>query len=762
MNFYPIYEIKIQLYTNIIEEPIVTFKRSMLIDPEEVKEYSSENILEGIVGTAEKVAKETGKKTYLQDYPYFSQDFKYKNSILSLSFKEKIELFFNAYNFKKYLLTNNDGIFEKMQSTVNAKNDLIKNNISIMLLAFFPTKLQISDTIKNSYDMTTKKESIPSILQILGTSTNSFLNIDFNRQTDRKRQNRNYGGEVEIDKKKTKKLDTVFTVHKVVWLNDFLNHLEYKKIVQKYMVFNEWYELNQQNTKKNQLIDLKKKLYKNVYKNTNSNSDYNQYRSFQKFLSEFIKKRKTCNVELQPLLNPTNDIEVEKFYKFMDGLFEYYISTKENKVESKSKSMNITLKKLQDFLIGKEIRVNEIFIEKIKKLDFQRIYGLLYWTEYDADEFKKQIELFYYSKPKTIDKLEAESKINALLKKTKIRMEDLERLQPKDIITQIVEYPNQTNLEYLVKLLVKEEASFKTQVDSLMNVGFDFIHDSTSLFSSSSSNIQKNKEKRIEIFVMVDLQPGILTSNLDIAKECANQDEDLGRRYLELIEPKINLKYNDDWAVDKNRPMISLNSNHSGETTEDYFHSNHGMEDRYSDSFQNNKVKEEISEPLIDFLDRMDIGSHTIQSFLEEKIKSREIQGIQGLDINDINDKYFESNTLLKMSRMKQPDFYKLLKEFERNRNYYNEAQKKIKKIEFKYLNKTFLLAINQNAEKLKTYQQQNNHTKEEETKLDLIMYVIFIFITETIIQKKMGGASLHKTKRRKKISKHFYTRRRQ
>lgn len=190
---YDIEELKIMLYTNIPSNRLLPFTRKLLSHPEI-----------------------TTTTIDLNDYPYFTFDVKYpKGQMQYLRYQERVETFFNKQLFSEYL-------FAYSKKTLVSKDDdsyyterdkIIEHNIMTMIEILFPTKFPVITDIHTSYD------------KIMGNS--SFSRMILNPIKPK------YFSHLKINGKD-------YTFKKNVWLNDFLNHPLYRKLLEDYRKFWVW------------------------------------------------------------------------------------------------------------------------------------------------------------------------------------------------------------------------------------------------------------------------------------------------------------------------------------------------------------------------------------------------------------------------------------------------------------------------------------------------------------------------------------------
>jgi len=187
-NSTQIKEIKITLYTNIptatdYEKSILTFSS---ISSPELKELTT---------------------TIRPDQkPFFTYNIKYTESVLgSLTYVQIVKTFFKKDSFLKRFAYLSQYSYDKDEDKKNEqKKEVIDNNIMLMLKYLLPTRYPAVNNHYNSYDLLVGKRSLKALF--------------FNPFTTRKPTVLKISGKL-------------YTLKKVIWLNDILNHPEYKNLL---------------------------------------------------------------------------------------------------------------------------------------------------------------------------------------------------------------------------------------------------------------------------------------------------------------------------------------------------------------------------------------------------------------------------------------------------------------------------------------------------------------------------------------------------
>jgi hypothetical protein len=190
---YDIEELKVMLYTNIPNNRLLQFNRKMLSQPEI-----------------------TSTNTDLNDNPFFTFDVEYpKGQMQYLTYQERIEIFFNKQLFSEYLFAYSKKtlVSKDNENYYKERDAIIEYNIMTMIEILFPTKFPVITDIHTSYDKIIGKSSFNRmILNPIKTKYFSHLKIN----------------------------GTDYTFKKNVWLNDFLNHPLYRKLLEDYRKFWVW------------------------------------------------------------------------------------------------------------------------------------------------------------------------------------------------------------------------------------------------------------------------------------------------------------------------------------------------------------------------------------------------------------------------------------------------------------------------------------------------------------------------------------------
>lgn len=162
------------------------------------------------------------------EYPYITGNVKYDDGYLKRQpYNRRVQFFFDKNKFKKWLNEYHNGnAVEETDENIDAINDNLKNNVDIMMKLLFPTVYPVVENYQNSFDTkivrefssmfnVTAKGAIPFGLSGLVPSLSVFYSY------------------LKIDGK-------VYTITKIIWLNDMINHPVYKDLLNKYKEFKKW------------------------------------------------------------------------------------------------------------------------------------------------------------------------------------------------------------------------------------------------------------------------------------------------------------------------------------------------------------------------------------------------------------------------------------------------------------------------------------------------------------------------------------------
>ena len=247
----------IKFNTNIPSktEQLVEFTRSMLHIPVDPSIPNTNDII-------------------LEKYPFITADVKYPRKYLSrLNYRERLAFFFNEGVFTDTLSKH-----ATRSSKNRSKQYLFEKNVLIMLDILFPTSFPVASNVSMSKDAlygntsttySAKPRSIFDALSMNVGPTFSYLTI----------KGKNY------------------TVQKLVWLNDLLNHPLYYKLIDSYR----------------------------KYRDDTQDKKPQTQRVFKSLLREFQTIRLSTNTKLQELINEFSDDDSSKLPALFDYVIGHYL-----------------------------------------------------------------------------------------------------------------------------------------------------------------------------------------------------------------------------------------------------------------------------------------------------------------------------------------------------------------------------------------------------------------------------------------------------
>jgi len=265
----------------------------------------------------------------LKDYselPYFTDEVEYPTKSLYKMEPYEIFDFFFSRSYFEYKL--DYIIFKKNRGTKPPKKEsaeivntnYTKKNIMTMLTLLFTTVYPRTNNVTNSMDEYIRKQTNPlNLNRITQTPNYTYMNID--------------GSE--------------YTLVKIIWLNDILNHPKYKKLANEFINYKTWCISQSQN--------IKNKIDDNIQKIEKLIIDFN--------LSELL------NIIIQKLDNIKNS--KQKMYSYNFDLFQSNVEY--------LKKIIIIINLYKSFLISGKQNDTEFlnkanqFIEEFKPYDGQNV-----------------------------------------------------------------------------------------------------------------------------------------------------------------------------------------------------------------------------------------------------------------------------------------------------------------------------------------------------------------------------------------------------
>ena len=255
-------EIVVMINSNIPDKPAFKLTSSMLYHPD--LKY--------------------GKKLSLVETPFFTADVEYPYKSLwylsKQSYKKILQFFFNKSYFEKKLMAflpnekrgnntrGNSGMTdeEKERDSLDTRNIIMKRNVMIMLALLFPTTFPAKGNLSDSYHSFILHKSDKSTSVKTSSVSSNFSYIKEGGKT--------------------------YTVSKVVWINDFFNHPEYRSFIDEFHKYKRWSE-NESKEIKKRVTSLKEILLKKLKRNdtdTKNDKDILYLPIFIKDIKENIKE----------------------------------------------------------------------------------------------------------------------------------------------------------------------------------------------------------------------------------------------------------------------------------------------------------------------------------------------------------------------------------------------------------------------------------------------------------------------------------------
>ena len=192
----------------------------------------------------------------LDMYPYFAPYKVYRKAkIQRMTYLERVELFFNRQRFEQVIFGRKSKTKKKMAKRKRIEMDeglesLKDKNFVFTVKMLFSTAFPIVDNFSQSSDYF--NQDITRSFSFKGTNLEFFPFLS--GKFDKKFSHLNLGGEI-------------YTVTKVIWVNDVFNHPLYNRIVDNYRKIKD--DMEALSIREEGLIDRKEKLMKVLYDEKN-------------------------------------------------------------------------------------------------------------------------------------------------------------------------------------------------------------------------------------------------------------------------------------------------------------------------------------------------------------------------------------------------------------------------------------------------------------------------------------------------------------
>jgi len=491
-------------------------------------------------------------KSEESQYPFFTTDVELPYSdIEALGRKQSVEFFFDKELFRRKIMTIS-------RSKKNAKNDNARKNVITMLSIFFPTSFPIEENISDSFrtkiqelqTVKTKVSILPNFLsRFLFTSENNYSYIRLE--------------------------SSVYTVVGTIWINDIINHPEYRKLLEFGKGISSWWEnekrvINTNVSKKEKELDAIIKL----------NLGKGAEKSIDKIAKDYIKNKLVLIYNTNGQSDIKNRINAifELYFYIKYNRREYsssrYYSSRENEIPSeirsefgydKIESIGLNIYKMQktmEFfddpsqyteLFEREVKKEEKSIELLKdeeiKSEIQKYRKFLEFLKM-AYRFTKEKTssnpllknmIYFYLNSDTEDEIkEKKKKFMANLKLTDDSLINLE-----------------TFLKTMHDVYVKRQKDKLTYPIEILETGVEVVkkgdtENKDKSLSAPSESIDMRKSE-FEIQVQLDVVKGLLNDETVGKISCIFRDSNLMNAYSSLTDSKHN-----KFEVNKKRFFVDL------------------------------------------------------------------------------------------------------------------------------------------------------------------------------------------------------------
>jgi len=186
------------------------------------------------------IVKKPNKKP---DYPYFTPDVKYSETVLMTYMKQDYSLilqtfFVNSF-FTKMVNESNDENKKKEEKKKEDTNTIANHNIYMTLLFLFPTRYPQSANINSSFDKYICKAPKTEYKNLFPSSDTVTSGL-FGRIYDIKKEPLREYSYINTS-------SGVSSVTEIVWLNDVLNNPKYRELIDLLIQYNEWADERKKN-----------------------------------------------------------------------------------------------------------------------------------------------------------------------------------------------------------------------------------------------------------------------------------------------------------------------------------------------------------------------------------------------------------------------------------------------------------------------------------------------------------------------------------
>ena len=299
----------------------------------------------------------------LDMYPYFAPYKVYRKAkIQRMTYLERVELFFNRQRFEQVIFGRKSKTKKKMAKRKRIEMDeglesLKDKNFVFTVKMLFSTAFPIVDNFSQSSDYFNR--DITRSFSFKGTNLEFFPFLS--GKFDKKFSHLNLGGEI-------------YTVTKVIWVNDVFNHPLYNRIVDNYRKIKD--DMEALSIREEGLIDRKEKLMKVLYdeKNEKWNPIVEAIQSYTNNMkgsriSETLLAIKTAETDIDAFLkkkepkdpdtSTTAKITKSELKTFFDN---YTIISNKSENESYKQALSAIWRKVGSFVPSIESIINSSFI----------------------------------------------------------------------------------------------------------------------------------------------------------------------------------------------------------------------------------------------------------------------------------------------------------------------------------------------------------------------------------------------------------------
>ena len=726
---YEIRELVIKLDTNIKGDKPIDFNGNMLYFPEE-----------------ENISQVGGK-------PYICVDIKYTDELLSLIDEtDRYKFFFN----KSYLMSVLDKYKDKNETESDDKDEhmISKHNIMFCIKTIFPTKYYTINNIHQSIQLKYPSGAVPYRSHYWFNpfnTKNAYLKIGA----------------------------TEYTVAKVTWLNDVLNHPEYKELldVTSNVLGNYNRDIKQSayiirkhfETYKNKLLDLYRDAYyknnkfatESIFIGDNSADHLSLMKSLvQYFIKDPQEIEQTKNFIIQ--VGPKPDHKIFKDQEKLNDLKDLLKSTNNMSADSNSDISDIFRRQGGNnnnvFLNGRTIEAHNKFfsvigkiqevIDKIINKNYEIIKNdsseYLYTTLESSPTIIETSVLNDDIKKKLFDKDKLIDNYNMLL--TSGLVTDNNVLYKNDnminyfnVIRLFTEMRTNTELDdILLDLQVPDNETVKKAILRLTEI-LNIIHkgtnkeDNLKLLDIGSNTITVDGVQKNEIYVHLDLIQGIVNDDNKNDVFCHYTNRLLGDKLDKITSG------HPDWMVSEHMELVEVKKTEKSDIT-----MLTKAEQIVQDGF--NKVSQVI--PTTTSISQ-DKDNKEKDARLQRYLTGKGITKVKYNNTIEPGDK-----SVLEFIQKKNGQLYKLLLEYEKlpepKMNNINKPNSVINNIEL--LDTTYKKIIEQNKSKLNN-KLISTKNKQEITKNNLENQ-LYIDVIHSFIPLKQGGKKRHTKRKRRVVSK--------